>query len=154
MKLSHINRFIRVNLVGLLALLNLIAVFQKFKIERPSLVVCKCKGVHAVTNAVSIASMPSKPLSVAPLAVAPVPASHKVNGDWEGDLKEVSCDYTSAIANGVPILQTGSDTYYKRGDLTMWGRIKWIGADYFTTDKCLVRLGGRVAQAFNQGGIK
>jgi hypothetical protein len=141
MKLSKITRFIRANLVGLLALLNVVVVFSKFKVEnRITKITERVVNVASTKEKKRAFQSVSSPSFVPAVPVA-VPPSHKVSGDWEGELKEVSCDYTSAIAQDVPILQTPNGKYLKRGDLTIWGRIKWIGSDFFTTDKCLVRLG-------------
>jgi hypothetical protein len=144
MKLSTVNRFVRVNLVGLLALLNMSIVFLKFKIERPAPVVCKCSGIHSKTNLLhssgSPVSLSNSPSLSSPLAPPAVPVRHKVQGDWEGDLKETSCNYYSMTDGQGPLLSNGEGRYYRRGDLTRWGRILWIGPDFFTTEKYLVKL--------------
>ncbi len=140
MKLSRITRFIRVNLVGLLAFLNLIVIYKKFSIQRPAPVLCKCSGLHGSTNNTGFVSIPAPAPSAGSQVSLSVPVRHDLRGGWVGELKETTCDYTSAVVDGLPILQTGTNRYYVRGDQTSWGRVMWIGQDYFTTDRFLVRL--------------
>ena len=142
MKMTKFTRFVRVNLIGLLALMNVIAIFVKFRVERPQTITYKCMGKHPplYTNQVSqVSAMPSA-LAARDMPMPRQKVSHTVRGDWDGELKEATCDYTSAVVDGVPILQTGTNRYVRRGDLTRWGRVLWIGADFFTTDKAIVRL--------------
>lgn len=156
MKMSKFNRFVRVNLIGLLAVGNLLVVFFKFKVERPQTITYRCDGKHVSTNAAPVSAVVTSFAAVSPgqpvKQVSSVPQS--LRGDWSEELKEVSCDYIAGVADGVPILQTGAGRYYRRGDLTRWGRVTWIGADFFTTDKCLVRLEPVQEVAAIQGGEK
>ncbi len=120
-------------------MLNILVVYAKFKVERPATILYRCDGKHSPTNKTVVAvaqKETSQPVAVVP-KVSPVVG---LNGDVHGELKEAVSDYVSGIADGVPILQSGNGRYYKRGDLTRWGRILWIGADFFTTDKCMVKL--------------
>jgi len=153
--MSRFTRFVRVNLIGLLALMNVLAVFLKFKVERPQTITYKCTAKHqeqapdkvarvGVSSAVGFVHQPA--------AVPRVPPRHAVQGDWDFELKQETCDYTSAIVEGVPTLQTGTNRYLRRGDLTRWGRVQWIGADFFTTEKCMVKLGTAFDVAANEGG--
>lgn len=141
MKLSRVTRFIRVNLVGCLAFLNLIVIYKKFSVERPAPVACKCSASHSVTNKSGVVSLPLPIASAGSPALPPAPVRHDVRGGWEGELREATCDYTSGTwTDGGPCLNVGNGRYFRRGDQTSWGRIMWIGPDYFTTDKFLVRL--------------
>lgn len=164
MKLSRFTRFVRVNLIGLLAISNLLIVFLKFKVERPQTILYRCDGKHKKTglsqNAVSVArgvevseddSPPVRPSPVrSALSVVPSPASHGVQGDWSGTLIPASCNYAYMVAD-VPLLSVGDGLFYRRGDLTKWGRIKWIGRDFFTTDTHLVSVGVDQAQLAQVG---
>lgn len=156
MKMSRFTRFVRVNLIGLLALMNVIAIFMKFRVERPQTITYKCAGRHAplFTNQFQQVAGPAPVVRSLDLPERRPPVNHSLQGDWDGDLKEAACDYTMGVADGVPMLQTGDGRYFKRGDLTRWGRIKWIAPDFFTTDKMLVRLGGGPQVATLEGGTR
>lgn len=51
-----------------------------------------------------------------------------------------SANYTFFTVNDVPMLKVSEGIYYKRGDRTAYGRIEWIGKDYFITDEAKVML--------------
>lgn len=51
------------------------------------------------------------------------------------------CDYQYMTVDDVPMLSCGEGLYYKRGDYTQFGRVQWIGKDFFETDTHIVKTG-------------
>lgn len=54
--------------------------------------------------------------------------------------ENLTSDYEFFSVNDIPMLRAGEGLYFKRGDVTLFGRIEWIGKDFFITDSAKVKL--------------
>jgi len=137
---SKLRRFTRRHIWHVLLCLNAFALF------------CGMPETKTVTIREKVVAAPVPQGKVSPGEKPLVPGASSGSAPIRPPVQSISAqmtaDYSYQVADGVPMLSCGWGKYFKRGDQTMYGRIKWIGPDYFETEKGIVKLVERVLHEY------